>query len=125
LHLKFNEFDLVQGQAVKLHQLKIFDCAARHLNVTSAARELRMSQPAVSLQLKRLEQEFSAKFYNTSNRGMKLTQQGRAFLDSVRPLIAELDEIDARFKAPGGARQSKGLTVGGNNTLSVTVLLEV
>jgi DNA-binding transcriptional LysR family regulator len=125
LHLKFNEFDPVQGQAVKLHQLKIFDCAARHLNVTSAARELRMSQPAVSLQLKRLEQEFSAKFYNTSNRGMKLTQQGRAFLDSVRPLIAELDKIDARFKAPSGAQQSKGLTVGGNNTLSVTVLLEV
>ena len=89
---------------MKLHQLKIFDCAARHLNVTNAARELRMSQPAVSLQLKRLEQEFSAKFYNTSNRGMRLTQQGRAFLDSVRPLLAELDKIDARFKAPKGRR---------------------
>jgi DNA-binding transcriptional LysR family regulator len=110
---------------MKLHQLKIFDSSARHLNITSAARELRMSQPAVSLQLKRLEQEFSAKFYNTSNRGMKLTQQGRAFLDSVRPLLAELDKIDARFKAPRGPHQPKVLTVGGNNTLSVTVLLEV
>lgn len=87
---------------MKLNQLKIFDCAARHLNVTKAASELRMSQPAASLQLKRLEQEFGTKFYSTSNRGMKLTQQGRAFLDSIRPLLVKLDAIDARFKAAKG-----------------------
>jgi LysR family transcriptional regulator of beta-lactamase len=112
------------GRAMKLRHLKIFDCAARHLNVTRAARELHMSQPAVSLQLKRPEQEFEANFYETSNRGMKLTHQGRTFLDSIRPLFAEIGRIDARFRAPNWPRQSTALTIGGNNTLSVTILLE-
>jgi DNA-binding transcriptional LysR family regulator len=44
-----------------LHQLRIFESVARHLSVTRASRELRMSQPAVSQQLRLLEQEYEAK----------------------------------------------------------------
>ena len=39
-----------------LHQLRIFESVARHLNVTRASQELHMSQPAVSQQIKLLEQ---------------------------------------------------------------------
>ena len=109
---------------MNLKQLKIFDSAARHLNLTNAAAELNMSQPAVSMQLKRLEEEFEFQFYETSNRGIKLTRHGRAFVDAVRPLLEELGRIDAKFKSDRACKTPNVLTVGGNHTLSVTVLLE-
>jgi DNA-binding transcriptional LysR family regulator len=110
---------------MNLKQLKILDSAARHLNLTNAAAEMHMSQPAVSMQLKRLEQEFKLQLYETSNRGVKLTRIGRSFIDAVRPLLADIDKIDAKFKSGHPSKQSNQLTVGGNHTLSVTVLLEV
>ena len=41
-----------------LYQLKIFEAAARQLNITQASLELHASQPAVSQQLKLLEENF-------------------------------------------------------------------
>ena len=37
--------------AMTLHQLRIFDAVARHLNITNASAELHMSQPAVTTSL--------------------------------------------------------------------------
>ncbi|MCN4144537.1 MAG: LysR family transcriptional regulator [Thiohalomonas sp.] len=37
-------------------QLKVFDVLARHLNYTSVAKELHLSQPVLSMQLKQLEE---------------------------------------------------------------------
>jgi DNA-binding transcriptional LysR family regulator len=110
---------------VNLHQLRIFESISRHLNVTSAARELHMSQPAVSSQLKLLEQEYSLKFYERSNRGMKMTQAGQDFLHEIRPVLARLDEVELQFKNGGQEIDSPVLTVGGSNTLSVTVFPEI
>ena len=109
---------------MKLKQLKIFSSAARHLNLTNAAAELGMSQPAVSLQMKCLEEEFGAKFYHASNRGIELTPEGQTFVDAIRPLLAELDRVERRFKWQNISRKAHTLMVGGNHTLSATVLLE-
>jgi len=110
---------------MKLHQLKIFESVARHLNVTNAADELHMSQPAVSLQLKQLEQEYGLKFYESNNQGVKLTSRGLAFLDAIRPILAQIDEVDLAFKGRGRVKESDPLTVGSNHTLSLTVLPEI
>ena len=63
-----------------LHQLRIFESVARHLNVTRASQELHMSQPAVSQQLKLLEQQCEARFIVRIGQGVELTERGRAFL---------------------------------------------
>jgi DNA-binding transcriptional LysR family regulator len=110
---------------VKLHQLNIFECVSRHLNVTNAAAELNMSQPGVSSQLKLLEKEYNLKFYARSNHGMSLTQIGRDFLEETRPILAKLKEIEKTFKTTVKASRSSILAVGGSNTLSVTVLPEI
>jgi len=39
-----------------LRQLKIFDAVARHLSFTRASKELHLTQPAVSMQIKQLEE---------------------------------------------------------------------
>lgn len=109
---------------MKLNQLRIFVCASRHLNLSNAAVELGMSQPAVSLQMKKLEDEFGLKLYRASNRGIELTQQGHAFADSVRPLIEKLDQIERDLKSSSASAKAKLLTIGGTHTLTETVLLQ-
>lgn len=109
---------------MKLNQLRIFVCASRHLNLSNAAVELGMSQPAVSLQMKKLEDEFGVKLYRGSNRGIELTQQGHEFADSVRPLIEELDRIERGLKSAGVGAKAKLLTIGGTHTLTENVLLQ-
>jgi DNA-binding transcriptional LysR family regulator len=106
---------------VKLNQLRIFDSVARHRNITNAAHELQMSQPGVSLQLKYLEQEFGTKLYKRGTHGIELTQRGQNFLGAIRSVLTEVQNIDLRFRNSKSGKISSILTVGGSNTLSITV----
>jgi len=72
------------------HQLKIFASVAKHFSITKAAEELYMSQPAVSHQLKLLEDEFGRSFYFSSHTGLQLTQEGQAFLSEVKPIESKM-----------------------------------
>jgi DNA-binding transcriptional LysR family regulator len=103
-----------------LHQLRIFDSVARHLNETKASEELHLSQPAVSLQLKLLEEEYGAKFHLSLSQGVKLTPEGQAFLDAIRPLLIQAADITKSFKA--NAKASRPLVVGGTRNISVALL---
>ena len=88
-----------------LHQLRIFESVARHLNVTRASKELHMSQPAVSQQLKFLEQQFAERLIVRTHHGVKLTEQGRAFLNAVRPIIAQADKVATTFMVKSNAKK--------------------
>jgi DNA-binding transcriptional LysR family regulator len=63
-----------------LHQLRIFESVARHRNITRASQELHMSQPAVSQQLKLLEQQCETRFVMRSNQGVELPNEDELFL---------------------------------------------
>ena len=108
-----------------LHQLRIFESVARHLNVTRASQELHMSQPAVSQQLKLLEQQCGARFVVRIGQGVELTEQGRAFLDAIRPIVARAEEIESAFKVKSNERKPSFLTVGGSGSHAVIVLPEI
>ena len=108
-----------------LHQLKIFECVARHLNVTKASHELHMSQPAVSQQLKLLEQQCDARFIVRIGQGVELTERGRAFLDAIRSIVAQAEKIESTFKVKSNEKKPSFLTVGGSRSHSVTVLPEI
>jgi DNA-binding transcriptional LysR family regulator len=108
-----------------LHQLKIFESVARHLNVTKASHELHMSQPAVSQQLKLLEQQCDASFIVRIGQGMELTVRGRAFLDAIRSIVAQAEKIESTFKVKSNEKKPNFLTVGGSRSHSVTVLPEI
>jgi len=88
-----------------LHQLRIFESVARHLNITRASKELQMSQPAVSQLLKILQRQFAHKLIVTTPHGVKLTEQGQAFLDAVRPIIAQADKIEINFMVKANAKK--------------------
>ena len=63
-----------------LHQLRIFECVVKHMNITKASQALHISQPSVSQQLRLLEQEFGTPFFVRLNHGVELTAQGRNLL---------------------------------------------
>jgi DNA-binding transcriptional LysR family regulator len=62
-----------------LHQLRIFESVARHLNITRASQELHMSQPAVSQKLKLLEEQCETRFVVRTNQGVELTETRTSF----------------------------------------------
>ena len=105
-----------------LHQLKIFECVVGYLNITKASATLHMSQPSVSQQLKLLEEEFGKKFFTRVSQGVELTAEGKEFFDAIRPMLAEAENLEKRFKSSPKANDTVPLIVGGSHNLSVNVL---
>jgi DNA-binding transcriptional LysR family regulator len=108
-----------------LHQLKIFECVVRHLNITKASAVLHISQPSVSQQLKLLEEEFGTKFFIRLNQGVELTAEGEEFFTGIRPPLAEAENLEKRFKNSPKANDTAPLIVGGSHNVSGNVLPNV
>ena len=104
-----------------LHQLRIFECVVRHMNITKASAALHISQPSVSQQLKLLEEEFGTKFLIRLNQGVELTSEGEEFFNGIRPLLAEAEDLEKRFKS-SPTLDTVPLIVGGSHNVSVNVL---
>ncbi|MER2109266.1 MAG: LysR family transcriptional regulator [Solibacillus sp.] len=62
---------------MNLHALKIFTHVAKVGSITSAAQELLLSQPAVTIQIRNLEQELGLKLVKGKGRGIQLTEAGQ------------------------------------------------
>lgn len=108
---------------ITLHQLRIFESIARHLNITNAAVELHMSQPAVTHQLKLLEQRYGQQFYKKTGQGIALTESGLAFLAAVRPILNQVANLEKEFERRIDAKNDI-LKIGGTHSLCITVLPE-
>jgi LysR family transcriptional regulator, glycine cleavage system transcriptional activator len=76
--------------------LRVFEAAARHLTCTGSADELFLTQSAVSKQIRTLETMLGVTLFVRVNRGLVLTDAGRAYLEDVRPLLAQLATASAR-----------------------------
>ena len=67
-----------------LNALRAFEAAARHLSFTRAAEELRVTQAAVSHQVKALEERLGVPLFRRLTRGLRLTDEGQALLPDLR-----------------------------------------
>ena len=103
---------MVRSKPMTLHQLKIFEAVAEHLNITKASEKVRISQPSVTKQLRRLEQEYGLKFYVKSGRGIKLTQEGQLFQVTVKPILEQVEGLKRRFENRVAEGRAKSLIVG-------------
>ena len=75
-----------------LHQLRVFLAVARHLSYSRAAEELRLTQPAVSAQVKELERHLDGVFFERIGRAIRLTQAGAELLGYAERVCALVDE---------------------------------
>lgn len=72
---------------MELRHLRYFVTVAEELNVSRASARLRISQPAVSRQLRDLEDELGVELFQRQSSGLKLTQAGETFLAHARDLL--------------------------------------
>jgi len=75
-------------------QLKVFDVVARHLNYTSAAKELYLSQPAVSMQVKQLEEQVNLPLIEKQGKKLYLTEVGKEMHNYARSTIQQLLDLE-------------------------------
>lgn len=105
------------------HHLRYFRLIARDLNLTQAARKLNLSAPALSLQLKQLEESLGHILFERRRSGLVLTEAGRIALDYAEAIGRAGDELlDVMQHRPRGGRQI--LRVGAVATLSRNFQLE-
>lgn len=68
-------------------QLHLFMIAAKHLNFSETAKELYMTQPAVSHQISVLEKELGTRLFTRSTRKIQLTHSGELFLEDAKRIL--------------------------------------
>ena len=103
---------------MNLYQFGIFEVVAKHLNITRASEELHLSQPAVSQQLKLLQETYKVNLYKKSDRGIYLTEDGHEFLGHVKLIIEQLGKLNAHFNGSHRAIRQKPIVVCGSHGLS-------
>jgi len=84
-----------------LRQFRIFAAAARHLSFGKAAEELHLTPPAISMQIKELEEQVGLPLFDRSGRNVALTVTGEYLLVYVRKILATLKDAEdavARFR---------------------------
>lgn len=87
-----------------LRQMKVFKTVAEHLNFTQAARELHLSQPAVSMQVKQLEDSVGLPLFEHTGKKIQLTEAGREIYQYARTLFqtfGEMEEVISAMKGLG------------------------
>jgi LysR family transcriptional regulator, transcription activator of glutamate synthase operon len=91
---------------MELRQLRYAVAVATHRHFTRAAAAVPVAQPALSHQIRLLEQELGAELFDRSRGGVRLTEAGEIFLLRARRALAELDAARDEIAA------LKGLTTG-------------
>lgn len=100
---------------VTLKQLRIFAGVAKQLSFTRAASALYLTQPAVSSQIRLLEEALASRLFDRVGRSVRLTEAGRRLLDGVDDIEHTLERTDEALAGLRGAKTGT-LKVGAINT---------
>src|SRR5437867_11595942 len=107
--------------AVELRHLRYFVAVAELENVSRAALKLHVSQPALSRQIRDLEDEIGFSLLERTAKSVRLTDAGRAFLDNARTLLQSADEAVTKARAVANAEPTE-LRVGYSAENTVEIL---
>jgi DNA-binding transcriptional LysR family regulator len=106
---------------LNLRQLHSFVTVARLGSFTRAAHLLHLSQPALTKQVRQLEQTLSVRLFDRNTRTVELTRIGRELAPAIEKLLREIDAIVANTR--GLAEKSKGvIRIAALPSISSTIL---
>ena len=83
---------------INLGWMRMLEVIGRRGSLTAAAQELGLTQPAVSYQIRRLEDELGIRLLKRQHRGVELTPEGLRFYDVVSRHVLEIDALAAEIK---------------------------
>lgn len=105
-------------------RLQVFHAVAKHLSFTKAAEALFMTQPAVTFQVKQLEEHFNTRLFERGHGRIGLTPAGQVALEYAHKILALSAELDLRLKDMTGEIAGP-LLVGASTTIAEFLLPQV
>ena len=101
--------------------LRTFLAVQRHLNYTHAARELLLSQPAVSRQMRQLEAALGVRLFEQMGKRLHLTDAGKTLLREASKLLGSFDRVRESVRAHQEAHRGS-LRLGASTTPGLYLL---
>jgi DNA-binding transcriptional LysR family regulator len=105
-------------------RLQVFHAVAKHLSFTKAAEALFMTQPAVTFQVRQLEEHFNTRLFDRAQGKIALTAAGVVAFEYAERILGLSAELDARLKEMGH-EASGPLLIGASTTLAEFLLPRV
>lgn len=102
-------------------RLQAFHAVAKHRSFTKAADALCMTQPAVTFQIRQLEDHFKTRLFDRANGRITLTPAGIVALDYAERILALSGELDARVRELTG-QEVGSLLIGASTTIAEFLL---
>ncbi|WP_433190794.1 LysR family transcriptional regulator [Actinoallomurus sp. CA-150999] len=92
---------------ISSRQLEYFQAVARELHFTRAARELRIAQPALSQQIRKLERQLGVVLFERDNHRVALTEAGSALLERADRILADIGAVEDEMRGWGGGTRGR------------------
>jgi DNA-binding transcriptional LysR family regulator len=105
-------------------RLQVFHAVAKHLSFTKAAEALFMTQPAVTFQIRQLEEHFNTRLFDRAHGRITLTAAGLVALQYAERIVALSSELDTRLKEMSG-QVAGPLLIGASTTIAEFLLPQV
>ncbi|HYC36076.1 MAG TPA: LysR family transcriptional regulator [Usitatibacter sp.] len=102
-------------------RLQVFHAVAKHLSFTRAADALFMTQPAVTFQVRQLEEQFDTRLFDRAQGKISLTPAGRVAFEYAERILAITAELEARLREMSG-QDAGPLLIGASTTLAEFLL---
>src|SRR5437588_214721 len=92
---------------MEIRQLKAFLAIAEAKTFTAGARQVNVTQAAISMQIRQLEDEVGLQLFTRTPRRVILTEAGEYLLDRARKILREHDSALAEIAELGGAEHGR------------------
>ena len=102
-------------------RIHVFHAVAKHLSFTRAAETLFMTQPAITFQIRQLEEEFNTRLFDRKRGRISLTPAGAVALEYCERIVLLSAELKARMKEIGSSIGGQ-LLIGASTTLAASLL---
>ncbi|MGL4344544.1 MAG: LysR family transcriptional regulator [Cellulosilyticaceae bacterium] len=107
-----------------LHHLELFNTVACSSSLTKASEVLHISQPALSIQIKKLEESLDLKLFDKIGNKLVLNQNGKTLLHYTQQIFSLLDEAQEKLSTHREHFAGE-ITLGGSNTPGTYILPQI
>lgn len=114
----------MMGEPMELRTLRSFLAVAREGNVTRAARQLHITQPALSRQLADLEREMGCELLIREPRGVTLTEEGMLLRKRADEIVSLADRTERELRSPASEVEGD-VWVGGGESRAMELVAQV